>query len=199
MCWSSVATGKINSKQRWNLMSSHDQIILDAEVRSQVWHLWLSNYVGTEKPWWNVTSQKSGRGLVCMFFWQCRRSGRRNVWPRQRRSNRLAKFQFNSDWRLINTDLLHCQSLYSPLMCICSVRPPTSLVPPVFSCFDLGWKVSLLYLSHSDVFVVLALTHPEVVFSVSLFCSNCDARLCFLSVLQLLISWKVRRPHVVAW
>lgn len=179
-------------------MSSHDQSILDAEVRSQVWHLWLPNYVGTEKPWWNVTSQKRGRGLVCTFFWQCRRSRRRKVWLRQWGSNRLAKFLFNSDWWLINTDLLHCQSLYSPLMCIGSVRPLTSLVPPVFSCFDLGWKVSLLYLSHSDVFVVLALTHPEVVFSVSLFRSNCDTRPYFLSVLQLLVSWKGRRPHVAA-
>lgn len=198
MCWSSVATGKINSEQRWNF---------DVFTWSNDFRRWgeksgltlvTVKLCWNWKPCWNATSQKSGRGLVCTFFWQCRRSGRRKVWPRQRRSNRLAKFLFNSDWRLISTDLLHCQSLYCPLMCICSVRPLTSLVPPVFSCFDLGWKVSLLCLSHSDVFVVLALTHPKVVFSVSLFSSNCDARLCFLSVLQLLVSWKGRRPHVVA-
>lgn len=90
--------------------------------------------------------RRAAEGWFVRFFWQCRRSGRRKVWPRQRRSKRLAKFLFNSDWWLINTDLLHCQSLYSPLMCICSVRPLTSLVQPVFSCFGLGWKVSLLYL-----------------------------------------------------
>lgn len=90
--------------------------------------------------------RRAAEGWFVRFFWQCRRSGRRKVWPRQRRSKRLAKFLFNSDWWLINTDLRHCQSLYSPLMCICSVRPLTSLVQPVFSCFGLGWKVSLLYL-----------------------------------------------------
>lgn len=114
---------------------------------------------------WQVRG--AAEGWFVRFFWQCRRSRRRKVWPRQRQ--RLAKFLFNSDWWLINTDLLHCQRLYSPLMCICSVRPLTSLVPPVFSGFGLGWKVSLLYLSHSDVFVVLALTHLQVVFSASLF------------------------------
>lgn len=99
------------------------------------------------------------------------------MWPRQRRSKRLAKFQFNSDWRLINTGLLHCQSLYSPLMCICSVRPLTSLVQPVFSCFGLGWKVGLLYLR-----LLFKLWYKTM----------------FFSVLKLLVSWKARRPHVVA-